>query len=70
MSTELPKTLIDKFGADVYVKDMSPGYGSSARAYEIERPGGQILVDLMVNEETFPDDIAERLVENLIARTN
>ncbi len=58
--------LVGKFGADVYVKDMSRG----AHAYEIERPGGQIRIDLMVKQETFPDDIAERLVENLIARTN
>ena len=64
--------LIDKFGADVYVKDVSrtAGYGSSARAYQISRPSGQIRVDLKVTEETFPDDIAELILKNLIARTN
>ena len=64
--------LTDEFGPNVYVKDMAAraGYGSTARAYEIERPGGQIRVDLLVGAETFPDVVAEQLLENLIVRTN
>lgn len=63
--------LIDGFGADVYAKDMaiSAGYGSSARAYLIARPGGQIRVDLNVGEESFPDKITAQILHNLIART-
>ncbi|MGB5398079.1 MAG: hypothetical protein WBN96_13090 [Gammaproteobacteria bacterium] len=65
-------TRIDGFGTDVYMKDMSrsAGYGSSSRAYQIARPGGQIRVDLKVTEETFPADTAAMILNNLIARTN
>ncbi len=47
--------LIDGFGTDVYVKDMSrtAGYGSSSRAYQIARPGGQIRVDLNSDRRNF-----------------
>jgi hypothetical protein len=71
-STDPNYALTDKFGADVYVKDMARtgGYGSTARAYQIARPSGQIRIDLLVGEKTFPDDIAALLVNNLIARTN
>lgn len=64
--------LVDGFGADVYVKDMSrsAGYGSSSRAYQIARPGGQIRVDLTVSEATLPTDAAAHILNNLIARTN
>ncbi|MEZ5488762.1 MAG: hypothetical protein R3F50_00385 [Gammaproteobacteria bacterium] len=64
--------LSDNFSADVYVKDMSRtgGYGSTARAYQIARPSGQIRIDLLVGQNIFPDAIAAQLVNNLIARTN
>ena len=70
--------LIDGFGTDVYVKDMSrtAGYGSASRAYQIARPGGQIRVDMkvtedaLVTEETFPANTAAMILNNLIARTN
>ncbi len=64
--------LIGNFGTDVYMKDTSrtAGYGSSSRVYQIARPGGQIRVDLKVTEESFPDNIAELILNNLIARTN
>lgn len=64
--------LIDGFGADVYMKDVSrtAGYMSTARFYKIARPSGQIAVYLKVHEESFPVDAAEQIVKNLIARTN
>jgi hypothetical protein len=70
--TDPDYTLIDNFSAEVYVKDMARtgGYGSTARAYQIARPSGQIRIDLLVGQKTFPEDIAALLVNNLIARTN
>ena len=64
--------LIDGFGADVYMKDVSrtAGYGSSSRFYQIARPGGQIRVNLTLSEETFPADTVAMILNNLIARTN
>ncbi len=65
-------TQIDGFGTDVYMKDMArtAGIGSSSRAYQIARPGGQIRVDLTVSEETFPADTAKMILNNHITRTN
>ncbi len=64
--------LVDGFGADVYMKDVSraAGFGSSGRAYQIARPSGKIRVDLNLSEEIFPADVAATIVNNLIARTN
>lgn len=64
--------LIDGFGADVYMKDASQtaGYMSTARFYQIARPSGKIMVYLKVREENFPVNVAEQILNNLIARTN
>jgi hypothetical protein len=64
--------LIDGFGTDVYMKDVSEhaGYNSTARFYQIARPDGHIKIYLKVREEVFPEDKAAMIVNNLIARTN
>lgn len=70
--TDAAYLLIDQFDAEVYEKDTTRvgGYGSTARVYQIARPNGQIHIDLLVGQKTFPDDVAALLVNNLIARTN
>lgn len=64
-------TLIDSFGADVYMKDTSStaGYKRSRRVYQIARPGGRIRLDLTVSEEDFPEAVIGQILRNLIART-
>lgn len=73
-TTDPAYMLIDKFSTDVYEKDTTPagawGRGSTARTYQIARPGGQINIELLVGQKTFPEDVAALLVNNLIARTN
>jgi len=71
VTTDPDYTLSNQFSTEVYVKDMTRtgGYGSTARAYQIARPGGQIRMDLLVGGMAFPDTVAAQLVNNLIART-